>query len=213
MCLIYTEMKLSAKKIQILNVAEELFSQQGFDGTSVRAIAKIAEVNIAMISYYFGSKEKLLGELINRRMSGFGDKLNEIANGSGTFAERLNTLTATILKQAHTNRRIHKILHFEFSHGNRKIKFDNFINQKTETFAAISAFIDAGQKEGVFSKDVNIKLIVPTILGTYFHYIFNKRFYERVLGLGEGKTLDQFVYNELTQHIQQTIYALLQIKD
>lgn len=196
-----------------MDTAEELFSQQGFDGTSVRKIAKAAGVNIAMISYYFGSKENLLDELINDRMAGFGDKLNEVAAGSGTFAERLNILTATILKQAHTNRRIHKILHFEFSHGNRKIKFDNFITQKSETFDAVSAFIDAGQKEGIFSKNVNIKLVVPTILGTYFHYIFNKRFYERVLGLGEGKTLDQFVYNELTQHIQQTVYALLQNKD
>ena len=77
----------------------------------------------------------------------------------------------------------------------------------------MSAFIAAGQKEGVFSKDVNIKLIVPTILGTYFHYIFNKDFYQHVLGLGQVKTLDQFVYQELTQHIQQTVYALLQNKD
>ena len=48
------------KQIEILHVAEKLFAEVGFDGTSIREIAKIANINIAMISYYFGSKEKLL---------------------------------------------------------------------------------------------------------------------------------------------------------
>ncbi|MFK4985547.1 TetR family transcriptional regulator, partial [Klebsiella pneumoniae] len=53
----------SDKKEQILAVAERLFSEQDFDAVSVRDIAKEANVNVAMISYYFGSKEKLLEEL------------------------------------------------------------------------------------------------------------------------------------------------------
>ena len=53
-------MKFNDKQIEILNVAERLFAEEGFDGTSVRDIAKNANVNVAMISYYFGSKEKLL---------------------------------------------------------------------------------------------------------------------------------------------------------
>ena len=51
-------MELNDKQIQILETAEKLFSENGFDGTSVRQIAKAAEVNIAMISYYFGSHPK-----------------------------------------------------------------------------------------------------------------------------------------------------------
>ena len=47
------------KRDQILEAAEELFAQKGFEGTSVRDLAKKAKVNVAMISYYFGSKEKL----------------------------------------------------------------------------------------------------------------------------------------------------------
>src|SRR3954447_13260831 len=55
------------KKDHILAVAEELFGEKGFDGTSVRDIAQQAGVNLAMISYYFGSKEKLLESLIEVR--------------------------------------------------------------------------------------------------------------------------------------------------
>ena len=54
-------MELNDKQIQILETAEKLFAENGFDGTSVRQISKAADINIAMISYYFGSKEKLIG--------------------------------------------------------------------------------------------------------------------------------------------------------
>ncbi len=49
----------------ILNASAELFVKNGYDGTSVRQIAKEAGVNIAMISYYFKSKEGVLVDLIN----------------------------------------------------------------------------------------------------------------------------------------------------
>ena len=58
---------MSDKREHILSVAEELFGEKGFDGTSVRDIAQSAGVNLAMISYYFGSKEKLLESLIEFR--------------------------------------------------------------------------------------------------------------------------------------------------
>ena len=57
------------KQIQILEVAEILFAEKGFDGTSIRNIAKLAKINIAMVSYYFGSKERLLESLIVNRTS------------------------------------------------------------------------------------------------------------------------------------------------
>ena len=55
---------LNDKQLQILLVAEKLFAEKGFDGTSIRNIAKEAGINIAMVSYYFGSKEKMLEALI-----------------------------------------------------------------------------------------------------------------------------------------------------
>jgi len=62
---------LNDKQIHILQMAEKLFAENGFDGTSIRDIAKEANVNIAMISYYFGSKEKLLEYLIINSLQNF----------------------------------------------------------------------------------------------------------------------------------------------
>ncbi|MEP7259534.1 MAG: TetR family transcriptional regulator, partial [Flavitalea sp.] len=60
-------MNYSDKQLQIIGAAEKLFAYNGFEGTSVRDIAENAGVNVAMISYYFGSKEKLLQALFEQR--------------------------------------------------------------------------------------------------------------------------------------------------
>ena len=51
---------------RILDVAEELFSEQGFDRVSVRDITKMAQVNLAAINYHFGSKEDLIAAIFER---------------------------------------------------------------------------------------------------------------------------------------------------
>ncbi len=51
---------------KILKSAEELFSTQGFDGTSVREVAEKAGVNKALIFYYFKNKEEILQCLFDK---------------------------------------------------------------------------------------------------------------------------------------------------
>jgi AcrR family transcriptional regulator len=51
---------LSDPKQQILDAAIHLFARKGFSATGVREIARTANTNIAMISYYFGSKRGIL---------------------------------------------------------------------------------------------------------------------------------------------------------
>ena len=46
-------------RARILQVAAELFAEEGYKGTSVRKICEAARVNVAMVNYYFHSKEEL----------------------------------------------------------------------------------------------------------------------------------------------------------
>ena len=48
---------------KILDVAQKLFAKKGFDGTSVREIAKEADVNVAAINYHFKHKSALYWEV------------------------------------------------------------------------------------------------------------------------------------------------------
>jgi len=54
-------------KTRLLDAAEELFADYGFNGVSVRQIVERANVNLGAIPYYFGTKENLFKEVLLRR--------------------------------------------------------------------------------------------------------------------------------------------------
>ena len=70
-------------RTSILDAAEELFAREGPAAVTLRSIAAAADVNVAAVNYYFGSKEKLFEEMFLRRIV----PLNE---------ERLIRLTACL---------------------------------------------------------------------------------------------------------------------
>lgn len=51
-------------KVRILEAATTLFAKKGFDGASIREICKAADVNLCMISYYWGGKRELYEGII-----------------------------------------------------------------------------------------------------------------------------------------------------
>jgi AcrR family transcriptional regulator len=55
-------------KQRILDAAERLFGELGYDGTSLRDITSAAEVNLAAVNYHFQSKEALLRAVLTRRL-------------------------------------------------------------------------------------------------------------------------------------------------
>lgn len=53
---------------RILDAAEALFAERGYDGVSTRAITDLAAVRLNLLSYHFGTKEKLFQAVIDRRL-------------------------------------------------------------------------------------------------------------------------------------------------
>ncbi len=62
-----------SKRDRILDVAERLFAEHGFDGVTIRQIASGAEVDVALASYHFGKKLDLFQAVFGRR----AEELNE----------------------------------------------------------------------------------------------------------------------------------------
>ena len=97
----------NAKQIHILNVAEELIAQNGFENTSVREISKNANINVAMISYYFGSKEKMMTCLYEYRIQRSKEKFSELTQILGNIKpeiqikEIINFVVGEVLKYTH----------------------------------------------------------------------------------------------------------------
>ena len=53
---------------RILDTAEELFMQRGFEGASMRMLTAKAGVNLAAVNYHFGSKDALIEAVFHRRL-------------------------------------------------------------------------------------------------------------------------------------------------
>ncbi|TWF58449.1 TetR family transcriptional regulator C-terminal domain-containing protein [Neorhizobium alkalisoli] len=71
--------KIRARNIRIiLDVATDVFSRKGFDGTRIAEIAELAELPKANIYYYFSSKEEIYSAIIARLISGWDDALANI---------------------------------------------------------------------------------------------------------------------------------------
>ena len=62
-------MEHNDKQVHIIETAEKLFALHGFAGTSIRDISREAGINVAMVSYYFGSKEKLMEAIFHHRIT------------------------------------------------------------------------------------------------------------------------------------------------
>lgn len=197
------------KQIEILLVAEKLFAEIGFDGTSIRHIAKEANINIAMISYYFGSKEKLLEALILYRISGMNLDLETLYQESISPTQKIEKLIAYYISIINSNRCMYQILHFELSSKKREINIDAFTEVKNNNLKLIENIIKEGQEQGLFQPNINVVLLPPIIIGSFIHIHTNKKYYEEILDLKNDSDFENYILTDLTLHIQKTIKALL----
>jgi AcrR family transcriptional regulator len=87
---------LNETQVRILDAAEELFMQHGFEGASMRMLTARAGVNLAAINYHFGSKDALIEAVFRRRLDPMNveriaqlDRLEQEAAGAPLAAETI----------------------------------------------------------------------------------------------------------------------------
>ncbi|MGH8764517.1 MAG: TetR/AcrR family transcriptional regulator [Burkholderiales bacterium] len=83
-------------RTRILDAAEELFMQHGFEGTSMRQLTAQAGANLAAVNYHFGSKDALVEAVFRRRLDPMNaqriadiDRLEKEAAGRPLSAEAI----------------------------------------------------------------------------------------------------------------------------
>lgn len=78
----------------LLDTAERLFAEQGYEGTGVRQIAEQAGVNLGAIHYYWGSKQALCRETLERRLvpvlTERTERIEAVVSQRGGLAELLD---------------------------------------------------------------------------------------------------------------------------
>ncbi|MFC3571893.1 TetR family transcriptional regulator [Streptomyces yaanensis] len=78
-----------ATKDRIARVARSLFLERGYQGTTLRAVAAGADVDVALIGYHFGSKQGLFGESMNLRCGQSNAIVSALEGDPAGLADRL----------------------------------------------------------------------------------------------------------------------------
>lgn len=91
-------------KDRLLDIAEKMFSENGFDATSVRDLTTAANCNIAAVNYHFGGKEGLYKEMFRRHLTiVFGQhrkRIDKVMNSpEPTLEKLLRAVTTTSLEK------------------------------------------------------------------------------------------------------------------
>ena len=91
--------------IRILEAADKLFSQIGFDGVSVNDVAVEARVNKASVFYHFGNKEALFEQVLSNYHTAHQNALEQAFSDGGTKRERLHKVIDAYINFISENRR------------------------------------------------------------------------------------------------------------
>ncbi|MGG3307435.1 TetR/AcrR family transcriptional regulator [Paenibacillus lautus] len=76
-------------KEKILQTTLDVIKREGFESVTIRKIASRSDANIALVNYYFGSKDKLINEAIKGLLIGFRDTFDVLDHVSVPPKERL----------------------------------------------------------------------------------------------------------------------------
>lgn len=115
-------------KTRILDSAEQLFAENGFAATSLRAVTGHAKVNLAAVHYHFGSKEALVEAVFGRRLRPLNDERLELleaceAEGGGLDAIlRALIGPALRLSRSHSDDVVMRLLGRMYSEPGQKIQ-------------------------------------------------------------------------------------------
>ena len=95
--------KKEARK-RILDAATSLFARKGYGSVGIREIAKAADVNISMISYYFEGKVGILKMIINNFHDQYYHLIKEIADRDLPQEETIRLIVRNLVNFVKANR-------------------------------------------------------------------------------------------------------------
>ena len=182
---------LKVDTARLLDAAQQVFSQSGMGGASIRAIAKEAGCDPALIYYHFDSKEAMFLALLERKLPPVAEELESLADPSNLEPTALRLWRAT---------RVYR-RHFCHDSGFRAVLRGQILNCTEGTKDAIArhiqraakcnwAIIEQGIQRGHLRPDLNIRM-TGFFLVRMFMEIFDlvPAFSERVTGLPADQAL------------------------
>jgi len=196
------------KKDHILDVAERVFSEKGFDGASTRLISGEAGVNMAVLNYYFGSKDGLFLAVFQRKIASFQNILQNLGNDDSMTAwGKMEKYIELYGDKVVSNNCFQKLLYQEIGMNRGNDLSNKLRDMLLKNVTELNKILKEGIANGEFKKDIDIAMVIATLYGTK-NYILNTPMMAEPL-LGYDITDEKMVETRLKPQIKSFMKTLL----
>lgn len=185
----------------------KLFGQKGFEGTSVREIASGADVNPAMISYYFGSKEKLFRDLVEYKAAFLKGVFADLVNNSSiSQIEKVYIVIDSYVERMFMSPQFHHLLHRELSLERRPELKEAISDILLKNFISIKKIIQDGIDSGEF-RNADIELTIASIIGTINNLLSSETMCRKMLQ--KSKDFNPYQSKKLKERLSEHLKQLM----
>jgi AcrR family transcriptional regulator len=196
------------KKDHILDVAERVFSELGFDGASTRTISGEAGVNMAMLNYYFGSKEGLFLAVFNRKIISFQNLLQNLGSDDSISSwNKIEKYIEMYTQRVVSNNCFQRLLYQELTMQRRGDLADNITDILMKNVAELRKILQDGIDKGEFKKDVDTDMVIATVYGTKNFIVNSAQLTSKMLGFDVQN--DKLLEERLKPRIETYFKTLL----
>ncbi len=202
-----------SKKTQqnIINTAMKLFARDGFDGVSVDIIAKDANINKAMIYYYFKNKAQLYKRVVSTILDEIYHQILKDIKRADKPKDELRIFIETFCNFAWNNPYLSSLMLAELGNGAKNLPDDMFVGLK-QIFLLLSDILKRGEEKGCFF-DVEPIIIHFMITGTINLFISTKKLRKKVakeisVDVCNGcsqKELSSYIYKKIIKMLREDI--------
>lgn len=166
------EQQKQATRARVLDAARDLFDSDGYEETTIRAIAQKAGVSVGSVFTTFSSKAQILGQIMMERIEALTSELERVTpHLRGTLVDRLSALIAI---HYDFQMRRPKLYLAYLSVSFREAHEAGFIRMGSSPGlrAPMRDIIAAAIARGEVGADVDVELAVDTLISLYgFNYL------------------------------------------
>jgi AcrR family transcriptional regulator len=170
------------RKEEILDVATRLFAERGYDGTSMNDVAERVGMRKASLFYHFATKDALYEAVLDRLVATLQTALEAIYVSSGTYQDRLDAVTDTVVTLLSSHPYAARLLLREAMDWGPVIR-GKLLERILLVLEAGAAWVRAGQEQGAFVEGDPKQLVLSSI-GLHFLPFALGELVEKYMGTG-----------------------------
>jgi AcrR family transcriptional regulator len=170
-------------RARILQAAVKVFTRDGYSGGRVESISREADSNDRMLYYYFGSKEHLFVCVLEHTYEQFNKAESKLKLDLSAPVQALQALVGFIWNYYVKHPEFVAILSIENLHKGKHAKQSGELRRLSgEAVGVLRPNIEAGQAQGLFREDVDIKHVYLMIASLCYFYNSNQHTLSSFLG-------------------------------